>query len=42
MTEKKRLVILSILFLLSLALLIYTRTHIGHDFVKQLSGSLSG
>ena len=36
MTEKKRFVILIILLILSVALLIYAKTHIGHDFVKQL------
>ncbi len=38
MSEKKRLIILSILLVLSIALLVYTRTHIGHEFVKQLAG----
>lgn len=36
MSEKNRTIILLILLALSVALLVYARTHIGPDFVKQL------
>lgn len=36
MTEKRRSLILFILLILSLAFLIYVKTHIGQGFVKQL------
>ena len=36
MTEKRRFFVLLILLAVSLGLLIYTKTHIGHNFVDQL------
>jgi hypothetical protein len=37
MTEKKKTIILLVILALSVALLIYAKTHIGEGFVKQLS-----
>ena len=36
MSEKKRFVVFAILLCLSIALLVYLKVHIGHDFVRQL------
>ena len=37
MKDKTRTIVLLVLLILSVALLVYARTHIGPDFVKQLS-----
>lgn len=36
MSEKKRFVLLLVLLALSLALLIYAKTHVGTSFINQL------
>lgn len=36
MSDKKRFVLLVVLLVLSLALFVYAKLHIGPDFVKQL------
>ncbi len=36
MSEKKRFWLLLILLILSAGLLIYTKTHVGHNFFEQL------
>jgi hypothetical protein len=36
MNPKKQLVFLLILTALSIALLVYAKTHVGNDFIKQL------